>query len=93
MAYITRCVRAQMEGNDQPQPQHPILPLVRQPLPPAWKFSEDDEPAECSICLEEFEAGVDVRRLGTCWHLFHLICIDQWLEGQSTCPMCRGIAL
>ncbi|CAI0396315.1 unnamed protein product [Linum tenue] len=101
MAYITRCVRAQMEGNDdqppppqpqppQPQPQPPILPLVRPPLPPARKFSEDDEQAECSICLEEFEAGVDVRRLGSCGHLFHLICIDQWLEGQATCPLCRG---
>ncbi|CAI0429032.1 unnamed protein product [Linum tenue] len=51
------------------------------------------EPSECSICLEEFEAGVDVRQLGRCGHVFHLICIDKWLDGQATCPMCRGTVL
>ncbi len=41
----------------------------------------------CSICLEDFVKGEDVRVL-PCSHQFHPICIDPWLLNISgTCPM------
>lgn len=44
--------------------------------------------SKCVVCLSEFEVGEKVRTL-PCVHEFHQPCIDQWLEGHRTCPICR----
>ncbi|XP_056134066.1 E3 ubiquitin-protein ligase Arkadia isoform X4 [Lampris incognitus] len=55
---------------------------------------EDDEGADedteekCTICLSILEEGEDVRRL-PCMHLFHQLCVDQWLLTNKKCPICR----
>lgn len=43
---------------------------------------------ECVICKEEMREGRDVCEL-PCEHLFHWICILQWLRKRNTCPCCR----
>ncbi|XP_072339014.1 uncharacterized protein [Scyliorhinus torazame] len=43
---------------------------------------------KCTICLSPLEEGEDVRRL-PCMHLFHQICVDQWLATSKKCPICR----
>ncbi|PIN02173.1 Anaphase-promoting complex (APC), subunit 11 [Handroanthus impetiginosus] len=43
----------------------------------------------CSICLEEYHGEVTVRYLPHCGHYFHVECIDQWFQKNSTCPVCR----
>ncbi|KAL6843671.1 hypothetical protein ACP4OV_026242 [Aristida adscensionis] len=48
-------------------------------------------PAECAICLAEFEDGDTMRVLPQCAHGFHAACIDRWLRGHSSCPSCRRI--
>ena len=47
-------------------------------------------PAECSICLSEFNVGDKCRLLG-CHptHVFHAACIDSWLQLNASCPICR----
>ncbi|KAJ0105042.1 hypothetical protein Patl1_17844 [Pistacia atlantica] len=47
--------------------------------------SEDEK---CSVCLEEFELGVEVFRL-PCFHFYHGDCIVPWLEKSHMCPLCR----
>ena len=42
----------------------------------------------CSICRDNFEENSIVRRLG-CEHIFHIGCIDTWLETNIRCPLCR----
>eukprot|EP00250_Pteridium_aquilinum_P011570 c20159_g1_i1 orf=345-2096(-) len=42
----------------------------------------------CSICLETPVVDDMVRRL-PCMHGFHLQCIDEWLERQANCPICK----
>lgn len=42
----------------------------------------------CSICLEEYIIGQQLRKT-KCNHLFHVDCIDHWLERNNTCPNCR----
>lgn len=49
----------------------------------------DPELKKCCVCLEEFEDGIDVRFL-TCLHRFHKNCVDQWLEKNTTCPICKA---
>ncbi|RAR02591.1 FYVE-domain-containing protein [Stemphylium lycopersici] len=53
------------------------------------KDCTDDEgqQAECTICLEDFEAGDRMARL-VCWCKFHETCIKEWWDkkGRGACP-------
>ncbi|CAL4888836.1 unnamed protein product [Urochloa decumbens] len=44
----------------------------------------------CSVCLEEVRGGEMVRSLPECRHVFHVGCIDAWLQWHVTCPLCRS---
>jgi Ring finger domain len=54
---------------------------------------------ECSICLEQFQTGdiVSTSRQDSvvvsscsCPHVFHHICLKDWLLKHNTCPACRA---
>ncbi|KAH7677477.1 Zinc finger RING/FYVE/PHD-type protein [Dioscorea alata] len=52
--------------------------------------SEDEEEAECVVCLCGIKEGEEIREL-VCRHLFHRACLDRWLElWHSRCPLCRS---
>ncbi|KAM0906229.1 hypothetical protein ACQ4PT_016911 [Festuca glaucescens] len=66
---------------------------------PAFTYSQSakhtvtvsgEEAATCSVCLGAFQHGESVRLLPACLHLFHVECIDPWLDAHSTCPICRS---
>lgn len=42
---------------------------------------------ECVICMIEFSVGDSVRYL-PCMHIYHVVCIDDWLKRSFTCPSC-----
>ncbi|CAK9144525.1 unnamed protein product [Ilex paraguariensis] len=59
---------------------------------PFFRFSSlngSKEGLECVVCLSKFEDSEILRLLPKCRHAFHMNCIDEWLEGHSTCPLCR----
>uniref|UniRef100_A0A3Q7ENS2 RING-type domain-containing protein n=1 Tax=Solanum lycopersicum TaxID=4081 RepID=A0A3Q7ENS2_SOLLC len=48
----------------------------------------------CSICLMEYEKDDVVCELPRCKHVFHMECIEGWVERcQFTCPLCRSLLL
>ena len=59
---------------------------------PKFEYSIDaslaNEPETCTICLEDFQKGNEVRR-APCKHLFHQGCIDGWLSEKRNCPNCK----
>jgi len=42
---------------------------------------------ECVICMVELCVGDTVRYL-PCMHVYHVNCIDDWLNRSFTCPSC-----
>lgn len=49
---------------------------------------------QCHICLVEFEDRSSVIRELPCHHIFHPICIDEFLlRNSSLCPMCKQCML
>ncbi|KAJ4908774.1 RING/U-box superfamily protein [Raphanus sativus] len=45
---------------------------------------------ECSICIEDL-SDVDEESivLHDCSHVFHKVCLLQWIWSKSSCPLCR----
>jgi Ring finger domain len=42
----------------------------------------------CIICRDDMAETSGLRKLA-CDHVFHLPCLQSWLERQQTCPICR----
>ena len=42
----------------------------------------------CPICSEDYSVGEKVTQL-PCSHVYHKLCVSDWLEMKETCPICR----
>lgn len=49
----------------------------------------EKETEECSICLDKYSLNENCTTLSNCSHRFHSNCIQTWLKGSNTCPLCR----
>lgn len=62
---------------------------------PVFKFkksnaeNESKDSCECAVCLNEFVEGEKLRAIPNCCHVFHIDCIDIWLQNNANCPLCR----
>ncbi|XP_074375213.1 RING-H2 finger protein ATL70-like [Apium graveolens] len=85
---------------EPPHPQHITLEvgLDKETLNsyPKLRYSEaklvnnkDSTATCCSICLGDYKGSDMLRLLPDCGHLFHLKCVDPWLQSHPTCPVCR----
>ncbi|CAI5511433.1 unnamed protein product [Closterium sp. Naga37s-1] len=54
---------------------------------PNW--GEGGRLRECAVCLAEYVSADMLKLLPPCGHVFHVDCIDMWLQGKTTCPICR----
>ena len=46
----------------------------------------------CPICLGDFDADTteeNLRQLHSCQHVFHVACLDTWLQTKACCPLCN----
>lgn len=64
---------------------------------PIFRFSKREKEGperensfvECAVCLSEFQEQEKLRVIPNCGHLFHIDCIDVWLQNNANCPLCR----
>ena len=56
--------------------------------PPPGAAAPPQHPT-CSICLEPFALG-DQLRILPCAHNYHARCVDEWLAVSGVCPECRS---
>ncbi|MCL7043457.1 hypothetical protein MKW94_005910 [Papaver nudicaule] len=90
--------------NTQISPQTPhnqINQLLINSLP-TFKFdsitgisqSTSTATLDCAICITKFEKQDELRLLPNCSHVFHSVCIDQWiLLSNHNCPICRSAVI
>lgn len=53
------------------------------------RLNDEDQPNECCICQEKFDADRAIKRT-PCAHFFHEDCLGPWLgKFAKTCPICR----
>jgi hypothetical protein len=52
-------------------------------------LNDDHTDAVCSICQDGFTENILIRQIRHCNHMFHRQCIDQWLQQNVHCPVCR----
>ncbi|KAL3365853.1 hypothetical protein AABB24_010797 [Solanum stoloniferum] len=45
--------------------------------------------SECAVCLNDFQDNEKLRIIPSCAHIFHIDCIDVWLQKNANCPLCR----
>ncbi|XP_041023185.1 RING-H2 finger protein ATL40-like [Juglans microcarpa x Juglans regia] len=69
-----------------------IASLPKFTYKPAANSLDQSEVIECSVCLSSIEEETMVRLLPNCKHMFHVECIDVWLNSNKTCPVCRTVA-
>ncbi|GAA0153105.1 hypothetical protein LIER_11419 [Lithospermum erythrorhizon] len=50
---------------------------------------EDGNEMQCAVCLYEVCKGEKYRVLPKCKHVYHVSCIDSWLQTNPSCPICR----
>lgn len=58
---------------------------------PVFRFRKQaNSDNECAVCLGEFEENEKLRIIPNCGHVFHIDCIDVWLQNNPNCPLCRN---
>lgn len=57
-------------------------------LKPAVKYSSETSEESCLICHQVFSQSDLVNDL-QCHHIFHSECLQQWINVNEICPLCR----
>lgn len=57
---------------------------------PLWEVEQGSRGKECCICFENFEENFCARK-AVCGHFYHVLCIEEWVKSNFSCPLCRSI--
>ena len=86
---IADAVERALAGEEQQQPLNNVAVI------PEYK-AEATLDDECTICMDKIKKNQKFRALPCSkvkQHCFHTRCIDQWLQRNNSCPVCRANVL
>lgn len=90
--FVLRFLREQQddpqETQQQPAPRNLIAALPTHIVTAAEVAAAPEEHKVCTICIENFQEGDEVRTL-PCFHRFHKNCVSRWLRQNGICPVCK----
>jgi len=74
-------------------PKEKLKPKLKKEKMTKKLWSKNDsgkfEAPTCCICLSVMKLNEEVTKL-KCKHIFHIKCLEKWLENKEECPFCRG---
>lgn len=76
------------QGGARPASTEAIQNLPKVPVTKEMMGDEREGHAECSICMDPVDVGIEVAVL-PCKHWFHDECVCTWLKEHDSCPQCR----
>lgn len=76
------------DGSARPASNRAISALPEETLTNESLSHLTEDGRQCCICLEDFSASERATRL-PCLHLYHTVCIEDWLHKSGTCPQCK----
>eukprot|EP00128_Syssomonas_multiformis_P004447 Colp12_sorted_trinity150504_noHs@33892 len=103
MDHMPEEMRRQLEQQLSPEMQAQLQSLFTQRpggAPPASRLAFDElgdfiveekhvaEKVECQICLEPLKLNDSCKEM-PCRHVFHDLCLLDWLKKRNSCPLCR----
>jgi len=79
-------------------PVNSPLQTIRENLPAVVEYgsllADRRKHITCAVCLTDFRATDRIRCLPKCGHIFHMECLDKWIDYQRySCPLCRSPTL
>ena len=86
---LNAVMAASMQGGTHYIGTRPAALAVREGLEKV-EVGESVAGAMCVVCQQAFEVGEVSTFLPSCHHMFHIDCIQPWLERHSECPTCRA---
>ena len=87
---IADAIERALEGEEQQQASNNNVAVI-----PEYK-AEATLDDDCSICMDKIKTNQKFRALPCSevkQHCFHTKCIDQWLQRNNSCPVCRAKVL
>lgn len=87
--FTTNTVNSNSTSMANTMSDHPTVQVIVE----YSKYSLEHKQDSCSICLGEFRQDECIRVLAECTHIFHMACINKWLEHHPNCPLCRATAV
>ena len=82
----TQAINDIKDGETKLMPSRPPTGSSRSLVPSDDESSRDHV---CPICLGGYEKGSMLFVSKRCDHIFHVVCISEWLTKQNVCPICR----
>lgn len=75
-------------GDEMPMEMYREFVKILSPTLKGYKYGCAPEDFSCPICMGGNESAVVITE---CNHIYHVDCIESWLEIINNCPMCRNV--